>query len=72
MTKILILGNGFDLAHDLPTSYSMFLNFCERFIDLINDDCNWTETEFDDGINFILNNFEQERKSKIIDKFEFR
>ena len=26
--KILVLGNGFDLDHDLPTSYSDFLNFC--------------------------------------------
>ena len=25
---ILILGNGFDLAHDLPTKYSDFLNYC--------------------------------------------
>ena len=28
--KILILGNGFDLAHGLPTRYSDFLGFCER------------------------------------------
>lgn len=27
---ILILGNGFDLAHDLPTTYSHFLNFCRE------------------------------------------
>ena len=26
--KILILGNGFDLAHSLPTRYSNFLDFC--------------------------------------------
>ena len=24
---ILVIGNGFDLAHDLPTSYSDFLSF---------------------------------------------
>ena len=28
--KILILGNGFDLAHGLPTKYSHFLEFCQR------------------------------------------
>ena len=28
--KILILGNGFDLAHGLPTKYSHFLEFCKR------------------------------------------
>ncbi len=27
---ILILGNGFDLAHDLPTKYSHFLKFCKE------------------------------------------
>ena len=27
---ILILGNGFDLAHGLPTKYSNFLDFCRR------------------------------------------
>lgn len=27
---ILILGNGFDLAHGLPTKYSHFLDFCHR------------------------------------------
>lgn len=32
--KILILGNGFDLAHSLPTKYSDFLNFCQM-IELI-------------------------------------
>ncbi len=28
--KILFLGNGFDLAHGLPTRYSDFLEFCEK------------------------------------------
>jgi len=27
--NILVLGNGFDLAHGLPTKYTDFLNFCE-------------------------------------------
>lgn len=27
---ILILGNGFDLAHGLPTTYSHFLEFCQQ------------------------------------------
>lgn len=27
--KVLILGNGFDLAHGLPTRYSDFMKFCE-------------------------------------------
>lgn len=28
--KILLIGNGFDLAHDLPTRYKDFLDFCCR------------------------------------------
>lgn len=28
--KILLIGNGFDLAHGLPTSYKNFLDFCSR------------------------------------------
>jgi hypothetical protein len=30
--KILIIGNGFDIANDLPTKYSQFLNMCECVI----------------------------------------
>lgn len=28
--KILLIGNGFDLAHNLPTSYKDFLEFCDK------------------------------------------
>ena len=28
--NILVIGNGFDLAHELPTKYSDFLEFCKR------------------------------------------
>ncbi len=31
--NILILGNGFDLAHKLPTSYVDFLSFVEQVQD---------------------------------------
>lgn len=34
--KVLILGNGFDLAHDLPTRYSDFLKFC-KMTELLHD-----------------------------------
>ena len=30
--RILIIGNGFDLAHDLPTKYSDFMDFVEIYI----------------------------------------
>ena len=31
---ILVLGNGFDLAHDLPTKYSHFLDFIKMYKDV--------------------------------------
>jgi len=30
--KVLMLGNGLDLAYGLPTKYSDFLNFVELYI----------------------------------------
>lgn len=30
--NILVLGNGFDLAHGLPTDYVSFLEFCEKLV----------------------------------------
>ncbi|MDQ1160639.1 hypothetical protein QE422_001007 [Chryseobacterium sp. SORGH_AS 447] len=30
MNRLIIIGNGFDLAHSLPTSYSSFINFIWR------------------------------------------
>ena len=32
--NILVIGNGFDLAHGLPTKYTDFLGFVERFENL--------------------------------------
>ncbi len=29
--KILMIGNGFDLEHDLPTKYTQFLDFIIEF-----------------------------------------
>lgn len=31
--KILVIGNGFDLAHELPTKYADFLSFCKTILD---------------------------------------
>lgn len=35
--KLLVIGNGFDLAHQLPTTYLDFLGFVERFLRLYNN-----------------------------------
>ncbi len=34
--NILLIGNGFDLAHGLPTSYKHFLGFTKEFLDYRN------------------------------------
>ena len=35
--NILILGNGFDIAHELPTNYKDFLDLVERFNSIMNN-----------------------------------
>ena len=32
--KILVLGNGFDVDHGLPTSYANFLSFCNSVVNI--------------------------------------
>jgi hypothetical protein len=42
--KILVLGNGFDLAHGLPTKYTDFLHFSRIVLELLNgnvEEVNW-------------------------------
>lgn len=36
--NILLIGNGFDLAHHLPTKYSNFLDFCKIVEEIYNPD----------------------------------
>lgn len=45
MMNILVIGNGFDLAHNLPTRYIDFLTFIQKFEMYINNDqldCSFT------------------------------
>lgn len=32
--NILVIGNGFDIAHGLPTKYGDFLNYVQAFVPL--------------------------------------
>ncbi len=70
--NILIIGNGFDLAHGLSTKYTDFVQFCKRVKGLFNyyDDSdfeyykktyldNW---EFDEQIKEVLENTHKTRK----------
>ena len=51
MFRILIIGNGFDLAHELPTRYEDFLDFCYIWINLENNRKN--PNKFEVAINCI-------------------
>ena len=35
--NILVIGNGFDLAHELPTKYTDFLFFCKIVLEIIKE-----------------------------------
>ncbi len=51
--KILVLGNGFDLAHKLPTTYKNFLDFTRVIYEFLTgniNEVNW------DGINTVIKN----------------
>lgn len=50
--NILVVGNGFDLAHDLPTTYEDFLCFLEAVVDIISSG-DYINTEL--SINAIKN-----------------
>lgn len=40
--KILLIGNGFDLEHNLPTSYNDFLLFCLKVMPIFSSDKNFS------------------------------
>lgn len=47
--NILVLGNGFDLAHGLPTKYMDFLEFCKRIDVIYTSKKNYTLEGFEKG-----------------------
>ena len=61
LINLIILGNGFDLAHNLPTKYSDFKLFCktcyESLYDLINKSLTYLKKEnwsnFEDSLSLI-------------------
>ncbi len=73
--EILIIGNGFDLAHSLPTKYTDFLDFCKIIKRFYCVSEYWIQTDFDKvllgtGIAFNNSNLEElrswlEKKYKI-------
>lgn len=51
---VLILGNGFDLAHGLPTRYSDFMQFCNTILD---------STQKENYINIVQNKYDVSQKT---------
>ena len=50
--NILVIGNGFDLAHGLPTRYDNFLNFVEEFIEYkVTNECNMRFLDYFKSLN---------------------
>lgn len=49
MNRIILIGNGFDLAHGLPTSYGDFINqYWDDFgYHILNGYARWMSEEFD-------------------------
>ncbi len=45
--NILVIGNGFDLAHGLPTTYTDFLEFCKRVVAIVDEDKKLDEVNFE-------------------------
>lgn len=63
MNKLVLIGNGFDLAHGLPTSYTHFLNdFWKKFKTDFNTEVYKELVFFDEKYNRILN-YNKEIKS---------
>lgn len=67
--KILIIGNGFDIAHGLPTRYKDFLEFCKR-IEYIFTFCGDEESAKKYEINSIDNwEINNDIKTKVAEMF---
>ncbi|MDE6664272.1 MAG: bacteriophage abortive infection AbiH family protein, partial [Lachnospiraceae bacterium] len=64
--NILVIGNGFDLAHELPTKYTDFLFFCSTIKCIIKENKIDDKIPKDDENYFYwLNNDEKVLRSKV-------
>lgn len=52
--NILVIGNGFDLAHGLPTNYSDFLTFCRMIKEVYSIEQNGNENQVWDDLGIEL------------------
>lgn len=71
MKKLLILGNGFDLAHGLPTKYEHFLIFSKEVMKIKDDDITYKIITFNNS-KILKSYFEKvdDLDSSIVNKFK--
>ncbi len=69
--NILVIGNGFDLAHGLPTKYGDFLEFCERArrIFTFHEDTSLSDYKSKNIDNWDMNDY---IKNALLDAFKNR
>ncbi len=65
---ILVLGNGFDLEHELPTKYNDFLTFVTRFLELYQEEEISNKSQFDTYLLDLCNN--QDRREVKLELYE--
>ncbi len=69
--KILLIGNGFDLEHNLPTSYNDFLTFCLKVMPIFSVDEEITLQKYNQ--NYLENwNIDEIVKQNLIAAFDSR
>ena len=64
MKRILFLGNGFDLAHKLPTSYVEFLYVCQCFLGKKADELNTKSLYLEEAKNSFIEKFKDDESKK--------
>ena len=69
--EILLMGNGFDIEHNLPTSYSCFLDFCKKVGKIYTYDISVPKEVYE---NEVLNcwDFDESIKERLLSAFEAR
>lgn len=69
--KILLIGNGFDLEHNLPTSYNDFLLFCLKVMPIFSSDEDFTIQKYKQ--DYLENwNIDESVKQTLIAAFDSR
>ena len=65
MNRLVIIGNGFDLAHGLPTSYKDFIDdYWKNVIQELHDGNKYSDSLFTSNISGVVNNYQAKEHLK--------